>query len=101
MSSVSLPPFDAMGLEPALMEVMRGTAVSFPPTIQHTDLVTISRHSFVQFPVRVEHSGAAMASALAPLTAVMGIKIALMAVMKVDVVALPLAALAVSMYLII
>ena len=44
----------------------------------------------------MEHSGAAMASALAPLTAVMGIETALMAVMRLDVVALQLAALAVS-----
>ena len=27
MAGVSLPPYDAMGLEHALMEVMRGTAV--------------------------------------------------------------------------
>ena len=48
----------------------------------------------------MEHSGAAMVNVLAPLTAVMGIKIALMALMKVDIVALQLAALAVSMSLI-
>ena len=40
-----------------------------------------------------------MASALAPLTAVMGIETALMAVMRLDVVALQLAVLAVSMLL--
>ena len=52
---------------------------------------------FVQFPVKVEPSGAAMVNALAPLTTAMEIKIALIAVMRVDVLALHLAALAVSM----
>ena len=49
---------------------------------------------FVQFPVKVEPSGAAMVSALASLTTAMEIKIALIAVMRVDVLALHLAALA-------
>ena len=45
----------------------------------------------------MEHSGAAMVNVSGPLTAVMGIKIALMALMRLDAVALQLAVLAVSM----
>ena len=51
MGSVFPPPYDAMGLGNALMEVMRGTAVSFHLQynsfhISHTDLVAIFQHSF-------------------------------------------------------
>ena len=96
MASVPPPPFDAMGrLGDALMEVMRGTAVSSSTILTvvtfcslYSSLAAITQHLlyFVQFPVKVELSGATMVSASSPLAAVMGTETALMAVMRLDVV---------------
>ena len=97
MVRVSPPPFDAMGgLGDALMGVMRETAVSSSTILTvitfcslYSSLAAITQHyllNFVQFLVKVELSSAAMVSVSSPLAAVMGIKIALMAVTKLDVV---------------
>ena len=90
MASVSPLPYDAMGgLGDALMEVMRGTAVSFLSILTVSTPVAISEHClllFVQFPVKVEHFDATMVRVLDPLIAVMGIEIVLMEVTKLDVV---------------
>ena len=48
---------------------------------------------FVQIPVKVEHFGATVVNASAPLIAVIAFKIALMAAMRLDVTALQMAAL--------
>ena len=90
MASVSPPLFDAMeSLGDALMEVMRGTAVSFLSILTVSTPVAISEHClllFVQFPVKVEHFDATMVRVSDPLIAVMGTETALMAVMRLDVV---------------
>ena len=89
MAGVSPLLFDAMESGGALMEVMRETAVSLWFILTVSTPVAISEHwllQFVQFPVKVEHFDAAMVSVSSPLAAVMGVKIVLMAVTKLDVV---------------
>ena len=90
MASVSPLPYDAMGeLGDALMEVMRGTAVSFLSILTVSTPVAISEHcwlQFVQFPVKVEHFDATAVHVSDPLITVMGIETALMAAMRLDVV---------------
>ena len=99
MACVSPPPFDVMGgLGDALMEVMRGTAVS-SSTIWHllqrnsclAAITQLNQHYllyFVQFSAKVEPSDAAMVSVSSPLAAAMEIKTALIAVMRLDVVSI-------------
>ena len=92
MASVSSPPHDALDLGPALMEVIIETAVSFSTinfdSFQLLQLLVTQHYLlyFVQFPVKVEHSDAAMVHASSPLAAVMEMKTVLMAVMRWDVV---------------
>ena len=88
MASVSPPLHDAMGLVDALMEVMRGTAVSFllsTPVLNRYSSCVIVAFYILQFPVEVEHSGAVIFSAFAPFAAVMEGETALIAVMRLDV----------------
>ena len=76
MASVSPPPYDALDLGPALMEVMRETAVSFSTIMTNSwNILAISEHlwQFVQFPVEVEPSDAALVHVSAPLASVMGL----------------------------
>ena len=81
MGGVSPPLLGALELGLVLMEVMRGTAVSFSPiltvinscNILRLYLNTIYLLQFVQFPVKVEHFDAAMVRASSPLAAVMGL----------------------------
>ena len=97
MAGVSPPPHDALDPGHALMEAMRGTAVSFPLILIvasscdiNASIVAISCTTYflqlVQLPVKVEHFYAAMVNESGLLTAVMEFKTALMAVMRLDVV---------------
>ena len=89
MVSASPPLHDVVGSGHALMEVMKGTAVSVHLSSQ-LKMVLLpdlwSLNHLLQSLAELEHSGAPMASVSALLTAVMGHETAQMAVMRLDVV---------------